>query len=455
MLVSIHSHLPLLTFQPPSTRAAQIDTDISDEAQGSYLAYAMSVIVGRALPDVRDGLKPVHRRILYAMHELGLRPAKPFRKSARVVGEVLGKYHPHGDTAVYDALVRLAQDFSMSAPLVSGHGNFGSLDADPPAAMRYTECRLQQLTDAMLLQDLSEATVAYGPTFDDSLLEPLVLPARLPNLLLNGSQGIAVGMATSFAPHNLRELAEAVVLVARNPEATVEEILRVMPGPDFPTGGEMVGTAGVEAAYRTGSGSVTIRGKVAVEEIGAGKKARQALVIKEVPYMGNKATLVARIAELVDDGTLKDVADIRDESDRDGVRVVVELKRGADPEQVAAALFFHTKLQTTFKMNMIALLGNQPRTWNVREILRTFVDFRCEVIRKRADAELKEAAARAHIVVRKEQQQRRSAAGSLVSLSRLPVPRGHRACAARTADAARFSAPLHATGRAAQGAGAD
>lgn len=338
----------------------------------------MSVIVGRALPDVRDGLKPVHRRILYAMHDLGLRPTKPFRKSARVVGEVLGKYHPHGDTAVYDTLVRMAQDFSMSQPLVSGHGNFGSLDADPPAAMRYTECRLQPLTDAMLLADLSEATVPYGPTFDDSQLEPLVLPARLPNLLLNGSTGIAVGMATSFAPHNLSELCDAVVLVAGKPGASVEEILRVMPGPDFPTGGEIVGTAGIEAAYRTGSGMVALRGRTEVEEVGSGKKLRQAIIVREIPYMGNKATLVARIAELVEDGTLKDVADIRDESDRDGMRVVVELKKGTDPAQVGAALNLHTKLSGNFKVNMIALLNNVPRTWSVPETLAAFVDFRCE-----------------------------------------------------------------------------
>lgn len=327
-----------------------------------------------------------------------MRPTKPYRKSARVVGEVLGKFHPHGDQAVYDALVRMAQDFSMSQPLVAGHGNFGSLDADPPAAMRYTECRLQPVADAMLLADLSEDTVEFGPTFDDSGTEPLLLPARLPNLLLNGSTGIAVGMATSWPPHNLGEVADALALVARKPDATVRDIMAVMPGPDFPTGGVLAGTAGTETAYGTGNGAVVLRGRAHVEAVGQGKQQRQAIIVTEVPYMGNKATLVARIAELVNGGTLQGVSDVRDESDRDGVRVVVELKKGADADTVLAGLYAHTKLTTKFNINMIALLGKQPRTWTVPDLLREFVAFRCEVIEKRAGAQLKDAQTRAHIV---------------------------------------------------------
>uniref|UniRef100_A0A0D9W0M1 DNA topoisomerase (ATP-hydrolyzing) n=1 Tax=Leersia perrieri TaxID=77586 RepID=A0A0D9W0M1_9ORYZ len=334
------------------------------------MAYAMSVLLGRALPDVRDGLKPVHRRILYAMHEMGLASRRPFRKCARVVGEVLGKFHPHGDSAVYETLVRMAQDFSMRYPLVQGHGNFGSIDADPPAAMRYTECRLDSLTEAMFLTDLELNTVDFTPNFDNSQKEPSLLPARVPSLLLNGSSGIAVGMATNIPPHNLGELVDVLSVMIENPEAT---------------------------AYKTGRGRVVVRGKTDIETIDV-KSKRTAIIIKEIPYQTNKASLVERIAELVEEKVLEGISDIRDESDRSGMRVVIELKRGADPGIVLNNLYRHTALQSSFSCNMVAILDGQPKLMGLKEIIQAFLDFRCSVIERRARFKLSQALERKHIV---------------------------------------------------------
>lgn len=312
-----------------------IPTDLRNEMSQSYLEYAMSVIVGRALPDARDGLKPVHRRILYAMHELGLAPDRPFRKCARVVGEVLGKYHPHGDTAVYDALVRMAQDFSMRSPLINGHGNFGSIDNDPPAAMRYTECRLQALTTESMLRDIDSETVDFADNFDGSQQEPLVLPARIPQLLLNGSSGIAVGMATNIPPHNLGELIDGTIALIHNPEITNKELRQYIPGPDFPTGAQILGVSGIKDAYNTGRGSITMRGVANIETIQhRGRPDKEAIIITELPYQTNKAALIEKIAELVNDKRIDGISDIRDESDRDGMRIVIELKRDAYPRVV-------------------------------------------------------------------------------------------------------------------------
>ncbi|PRW61571.1 DNA gyrase subunit A [Chlorella sorokiniana] len=387
-----------------------IETELRLEAERSYLSYAMSVIVGRALPDVRDGLKPVHRRILFAMHELGLQHSKPFRKCARVVGEVLGKFHPHGDTAVYDALVRLAQDFSMRVQLVDGHGNFGSLDDDPPAAMRYTECRLQSVASAMLLADLEAATVDWVPNFDASVDEPSVLPARLPNLLINGSSGIAVGIATKIPPHNMGEVVAGLKALIRNPDITVRQLMQHLPAPDFPTGGEILLSDGVRAAYEEGKGGIQVRAKMHIEDgsttagkRGKGKKSsgradKPLVVITELPYQTNKASLVEQIARLVDAGTLSGVSDVRDESDRDGTRVVVELKRGGNAELVLNQLVKHTAVSTRFSANMVALVGAQPRTLNLKDFLQHFLDFRCEVVERRARHELGRAQQRLHLV---------------------------------------------------------
>jgi DNA gyrase subunit A len=334
------------------------------------------------------------------MHDLGLRPNKPFRKCARVVGEVLGKYHPHGDQAVYDTLVRMAQDFVMGEPLVAGHGNFGSLDADPPAAMRYTECKLQPLSDAMLLADLSDATAPWSLTFDGAQREPDVLPSRLPNLLLNGASGIAVGMATNIPPHSLSEVVDALVMLARNPNATLAQLMTVLPAPDFPTGGVLFGGDGLRTAYATGNGGFTLRGKAVLESIpGVGKAApRDAVIITEIPHAGNKAVLVTRIAALVNDRTIEGVSDIRDESDRDGMRVVIELRRGVDGEAVLAAIYKHTRLSVKVSMNMTAIVDGAPKSVGLLDILRHFITFRCDVIRKRAVAQLEAAKERAHIV---------------------------------------------------------
>ncbi|XP_072976441.1 DNA gyrase subunit A, chloroplastic/mitochondrial [Typha angustifolia] len=374
-----------------------VPTELHKEATDAYMAYAMSVLLGRALPDVRDGLKPVHRRILFAMHELGLSSRKPFKKCARVVGEVLGKFHPHGDSAVYDSLVRMAQDFSLRCPLIRGHGNFGSIDADPPAAMRYTECRLEALTEAMLLTDLELNTVDFVPNFDNSQKEPSLLPARIPTLLLNGSSGIAVGMATNIPPHNLGELVDALSALIHNPEATLQELLEYMPGPDFPTGGLIMGNVGILEAYRTGRGRIIVRGKTDVELIDERTK-RNAIIIKEIPYQTNKSALVEKIANLVEDKILEGISDIRDESDRSGMRIVIELKRGSDPSLVLNNLFRHTALQSSFSCNMVGILDGQPKLMGLKELLQAFLDFRCSVIERRARFKLSQAQERKHIV---------------------------------------------------------
>ncbi|KAJ8529367.1 hypothetical protein K7X08_036202 [Anisodus acutangulus] len=371
-------------------------TELHKEATEAYMSYAMSVLLGRALPDVRDGLKPVHRRILYAMHELGLSSKKPYKKCARVVGEVLGKFHPHGDNAVYDSLVRMAQDFSLRSPLIRGHGNFGSIDADPPAAMRYTECRLEALTEAMLLADLEQNTVDYVPNFDNSQKEPSLLPARIPNLLLNGASGIAVGMATNIPPHNLGELVDALSALIRNPEATLQELLEYMPGPDFPTGGIIMGNIGILEAYRTGRGRVVIRGKTDIEL--DSKTKRAAIIIQEIPYQTNKASLVEKIADLVENKTLEGVSDIRDESDRSGMRVVIELKRGSDPAIVLNNLYRLTALQSSFSCNMVGILNGQPKLMGLKELLQAFLEFRCSVVERRAKFKLSQAQERNHII---------------------------------------------------------
>nr|Q5YLB5.1 RecName: Full=DNA gyrase subunit A, chloroplastic/mitochondrial; Flags: Precursor [Nicotiana benthamiana]AAR07942.1 DNA gyrase A subunit [Nicotiana benthamiana] len=372
-------------------------TELHKEATEAYMSYAMSVLLGRALPDVRDGLKPVHRRILYAMHELGLSSKKPYKKCARVVGEVLGKFHPHGDTAVYDSLVRMAQDFSLRSPLIRGHGNFGSIDADPPAAMRYTECRLEALTESMLLADLEQNTVDFVPNFDNSQKEPSLLPARVPNLLLNGASGIAVGMATNIPPHNLGELVDALSALIHNPEATLQELLEYMPGPDFPTGGIIMGNIGILEAFRTGRGRVVIRGKTDIELLDS-KTKRAAIIIQEIPYQTNKASLVEKIADLVENKILEGVSDIRDESDRSGMRIVIELKRGSDPAIVLNNLYRLTALQSSFSCNMVGILNGQPKLMGLKELLQAFLDFRCSVVERRARFKLSQAQERNHIV---------------------------------------------------------
>ncbi|MBW4695109.1 MAG: DNA topoisomerase 4 subunit A [Lyngbya sp. HA4199-MV5] len=368
--------------------------------QQSYLEYAMSVIVGRALPDVRDGLKPVHRRILYAMHELGLTPDRPYRKCARVVGDVLGKYHPHGDQAVYDALVRLVQDFSSRYPLLGGHGNFGSVDNDPPAAMRYTETRLAPLGNETLLTEIGEATVDFVGNFDNSQQEPTVLPAQLPILLLNGSSGIAVGMATNIPPHNLGEIVDGLVALIDNPNLPDARLFELIPGPDFPTGGEIIGTEGIQEAYVTGKGSIPVRGIAQVEElqIGRGRHRRTALVVTELPYQVNKAAWIEKMAELVNQGRLEGIADLRDESDRDGIRVVIELRRDINPQKILSSLYRQTALQSNFGTIMLALADGQPRQMPLRELLQQFLAFREDTLTRRYRHELNQAETRTHIV---------------------------------------------------------
>ncbi len=376
-----------------------IPTDLRNEMSQSYLEYAMSVIVGRALPDARDGLKPVHRRILYAMHELGLAPDRPFRKCARVVGEVLGKYHPHGDTAVYDALVRMAQDFSMRSPLIDGHGNFGSIDNDPPAAMRYTECRLQALTTESMLRDIDSETVDFADNFDGSQQEPLVLPARIPQLLLNGSSGIAVGMATNIPPHNLGELIDGTIALIHHPEITNKELRQYIPGPDFPTGAQILGVSGIKDAYNTGRGSITMRGVASIETIQhRGRPDKEAIIITELPYQTNKAALIEKIAELVNDKRIDGISDIRDESDRDGMRIVIELKRDAYPRVVLNNLYKQTPLQSNFGANMLALVNGEPKLLQLKEFLKIFLDFRIDVIARRTRYELRKAEERDHLL---------------------------------------------------------
>ncbi len=372
--------------------------DIDDQMRSAYLDYAMSVIVARALPDARDGLKPVHRRILYAMYDMGVRSNTPYRKSARIVGEVLGKYHPHGDAAVYDTMARLAQEFSMRYVLVDGQGNFGSIDGDAPAAMRYTEARLAPMAEELLV-DIDKDTVDFSPNFDDSLQEPLVLPARLPNLLLNGASGIAVGMATNIPPHNLREVAAALAYLIDNyervDEITTEELAKYLPGPDFPTGGVIVGSEGIRQAYSTGRGRIVLRGLAHIEEMGSN---RFRIVITEIPYQLNKSNLIERIAELAREGKLDDISDLRDESDRRGMSIVIELKRGAQPKKVLNQLFKYTPLQSTFGVQLLALVGGEPRLLSLRRALQIFVEHRREVVTRRSRFELEKARARAHIL---------------------------------------------------------
>ena len=376
-----------------------VPTDLRNEMSRSYLEYAMSVIVGRALPDARDGLKPVHRRILYAMHELGLTADRPFRKCARVVGEVLGKYHPHGDTAVYDALVRMAQDFSMRHPLIDGHGNFGSIDNDPPAAMRYTESRLQALTGASLLQDIESETVDFADNFDGSQQEPIVLPARIPQLLVNGSSGIAVGMATNIPPHNLGEVIDGVIALIDNPELTSMDLMEYIPGPDFPTGAQIIGSRGIREAYETGRGSVTMRGVATIEtQENRGRPDRETIIITELPYQTNKASLIEKIADMVNERRLEGISDLRDESDRDGMRIVIELKRDAYPRVVLNNLYKQTPLQNNFGVNMLGLVDGEPQLLSLRDFLQVFLDFRVETITRRTQYQLRKAQERDHLL---------------------------------------------------------
>ena len=368
---------------------------ITDEMKRSYLDYAMSVIVSRALPDVRDGLKPVHRRILYSMHENGYDWNKPYRKSARVVGDVMGKYHPHGDSAIYDALVRMAQDFSMRLPLIDGQGNYGSVDGDPAAAMRYTECRLEKVAHS-LLDDIDKDTVDFQENYDNSESEPVVLPAKYPNLLVNGAGGIAVGMATNIPPHNLGEVIDAAIAFIDNPAISLEELMEIVPGPDFPTGGIILGRAGIRSAYTTGRGSVIMRGKVEVEEI---RKDREALIISEIPYQVNKSTMIERIADAVRDKRIEGIADIRDESDRQGMRVVIELKRDAVADVVLNQVYRFSQLQSSFGVNIVALNGGKPEQLHLIDLISAFVAFREEVVSRRTKFLLNKARDRAHVLV--------------------------------------------------------
>src|SRR5712691_11899538 len=368
--------------------------NIEEEMKKSYLDYSMSVIIGRALPDVRDGLKPVHRRILYTMQQMGLAPNKSTRKCARIVGDVMGKYHPHGNLAVYDALVRLAQPFAMRYPLVDGQGNFGSVDGDPPAADRYTEARLTRVASA-LLEDLDKETVDFRPNYDGNEIEPDVLPTRIPNLLINGSDGIAVGMATKIPPHNLTEIVDATITLVNNPNAQLPEILKFVQGPDFPTAGIIHGRAGIFEAYRTGRGRFMMRARAAIENM---TKDRQAIIVTEIPYQVNKARLIERIADLVNDKTVDDISDIRDESDRDGMRIVIELKRGAEPQIVLNQLYKHTSMQEGFSMILLAVVNNQPKEMGLIQALKHFIDHRVDVVRRRTSYLLAKAQDREHIL---------------------------------------------------------
>ncbi|OGX42562.1 MAG: DNA gyrase subunit A [Omnitrophica WOR_2 bacterium RIFCSPLOWO2_02_FULL_45_28] len=367
---------------------------IEDEVKDSYLNYAMSVIVGRALPDVRDGLKPVHRRVLYTMKELNLEYGKPYKKCARVVGDCMGRFHPHGDVAIYDTLVRMAQDFSLRYPLVDGQGNFGSIDGDNAAAMRYTEARLSTIAGEML-EDIDKDTVNFGPNFDTSLQEPLLLPAKLPNLLVNGSSGIAVGMATNIPPHNLGEVADAVIYLLEHPEAESKDLMRYVKGPDFPTGGIICGRGGIKDAYNTGRGKLTVRARATVERQKSGK---DLIVVTEIPYQVQKSGLIGAMAGLVEEKKIEGISDIRDESDREGMRIVVELKRDVQPQVVLNQLFKHTQLETTFGIIMLALLDNRPKVLNLRQILDSYIDHRKTIIRRRTQFELDRALKRAHIL---------------------------------------------------------
>ena len=372
----------------------QTPVPIEEEMRRSYLDYAMSVIVGRALPDVRDGLKPVHRRVLFAMQELGLVFNRPYKKSARVVGEVLGKYHPHGDAPVYEALVRMVQEFSLRYPLVDGQGNFGSIDGDPPAAMRYTEARLARIAHE-LLADIDKETVDFVPNFDESLAEPTVLPTRVPNLLVNGSSGIAVGMATNIPPHNLGEVVAGLVALIDRPDIAPEELMKLIPGPDFPTAGYIYGRAGIREAYTTGRGTITLRAKAHVEKLRGG---REAIIVTELPYQVNKATLIEKIGELIRDRKIEGISERRDESSREGIRIVLELSRGELPQIVINQLYRHTQMQTTFGVIMLALVGRRPQVVTLKQMLQEFVQFRREVVTRRTRYDLARAEEKAHIL---------------------------------------------------------
>ena len=380
---------------PPVNPGEITPTTIEDEMKKSYLDYAMSVIVSRALPDVRDGLKPVHRRILFSMNENGYDWNKPYRKSARIVGEVMGKYHPHGDQSIYDALVRMAQDFSLRLPLIDGQGNFGSVDGDPPAAMRYTESRMAKVTHA-LMDDIDKETVDFRGNYDNSEKEPAVLPARFPNLLVNGSGGIAVGMATNMAPHNLGEVIDATIATIDNPAISIDDLIELMPGPDFPTGGIILGRLGIKSAFHTGRGSVVLRGRVHTEEL---RKDREALIITEIPYQVNKSLMIERIAEMVRDKKIEGISDIRDESSRQGMRVVIEIKRDAMADVVLNQLYRFSQLQSTFSVNNIALTGGRPEQLNLKDLLQAFITFREEVVTRRTKFLLNKSRDRAHILV--------------------------------------------------------
>ncbi len=376
------------------TEAQRItEKPVEEEMKHSYIDYAMSVIVGRALPDVRDGLKPVHRRILYAMHDMGITHSKPYKKSARIVGEVLGKYHPHGDNAVYDALVRMAQDFSLRYPLIDGQGNFGSVDGDSPAAMRYTEARLSRIAEYML-EDIDKDTVDFADNFDSTLKEPAVLPGKLPNLLVNGSSGIAVGMATNMAPHNLGEVVDALLALIENPELEPVELMEYVKGPDFPTGGIIYGTTPIVSAYTTGRGAVKVRARANIEEHGG----KERIIVTEIPYMVNKSNLLKSIADLVKNGVIDGISDLRDESDRQGMRIVIEIKRGAMADIVLNQLFKHTQMEYTFGINNVALVDGVPRTLNLKELMQEYLKHREVVVRRRTEYELRKAEERAHIL---------------------------------------------------------
>ena len=372
-----------------------IPVNIEDEMRKSYLDYAMSVIIGRALPDVRDGLKPVHRRILYGMSELGLNYNRPTRKCAKIVGEVMGKFHPHGDSAIYDALVRMAQPFSLRYPLIDGQGNFGSVDGDPPAAMRYTEARLAKIA-ASLIEDIDKETVDFKSNYDDSESEPEVLPTRYPNLLVNGSQGIAVGMATNIPPHNLTEIINATIALVNNPHTTLAEIMQMVPGPDFPTGGYILGRAGIYDAYTRGRGSLKMRAKASIEKLG---RDREAIIVTEIPYMVNKARMIEATAALVNEKKLEGISEIRDESDRQGMRIVYELKRGEQSEIVLNNLYKFTQMQTNFGVIMLSIVNGQPRELGIIDMLKRFIDHRIEVVRRRTDYLLRKARDREHILL--------------------------------------------------------
>ncbi|HIX08530.1 MAG TPA: DNA gyrase subunit A [Candidatus Borkfalkia faecipullorum] len=374
-----------------------IDVEVDEELKKSFIAYAMAVNVSRAIPDVRDGLKPVHRRILYSMHEMGLYNEKPYRKCARIVGDVLGKYHPHGDRAVYDALVRLAQDFTINFPLVDGHGNFGSVDGDPPAAMRYTEARMSKLA-AEMLRDLDKETVDFYPTFDDTGMQPCVLPSRFPNLLVNGSDGIAVGMATNIPPHNLAEVISGVIAQIDNPEITVDELMTYIPAPDFPTGAILMGRNGIKRAYRTGRGNYVLRAKCEIEDFTSGNTTRTRIIVSEIPYQVNKARLVENIADLVKDKRVEGISDIREESDRDGMRIVIELRKDANAQVVLNTLYKHTQLQTSNGIILLALVDGEPKVLNLKECIHYYIEHQKDVIVRRTRFDLNKAEERAHIV---------------------------------------------------------